>query len=204
MGKPLQRWPKWSEAALQGLAFWIGHRHSLYPHYPLGESALVAETCNLLFANLEPEQELYCEQQYTDLLPKTAWPRDYGIRSRADLVVVNRPSHADPVDIAKNLYAVIEVKRATAPKAQIDQDLKRLAVVKHARPRVRAFLFVVAEAHRPKRFTIAEGRAWRKDFDIQGANAHYRVRRACKAAAAFTGKESAHYACLIEVYRGRV
>lgn len=205
MGEPLDRWPAWSEKALQGLAFWIGHRHALYPNYPLGESALIAETCNLIFANLGPGEVLLCERQYTQLMPEGAWPRDQGARSRADLTVVSGLTHSQ-AEVQASLHgylsAVIEVKRASAPKAQIDQDLKRLAIFKHANPTVRALLFVVAEAHRPRRFVAPEGRAIRGKSDIPGQNAHYRVRRACKAAAAFSGKESAHYACIIEVFPG--
>lgn len=205
MGEPLDRWPAWSEKALQGLAFWIGHRHALYPNYPLGESALVAEACNLIFANLEAGQVLLCERQYTQLMPEGSWPREQGARSRADLTVVTGLTHAQAeaqVSLQGHLFAVIEVKRASAPKAQIDQDLKRLALFKHQNPTVRALLFVVAEAHRPKRFVAPEGRALLGKNDIPGANAHYRVRRACKAAAAFSGKETAHYACIIEVFIG--
>lgn len=38
---------KFLEDALQGLVFWIGHRHSLFYDYPLTEGALIAEICNL-------------------------------------------------------------------------------------------------------------------------------------------------------------
>ena len=206
MGVSLDRWPLWSEKALQGLAFWIGHRHSLYQHYPLGESALVAETCNLIFANLGPGEVLLCERQYTQLMPDGAWPSAHGAKSRADLAVVTGLTHSQAEgqrSLRGYLSAVIEVKRASAPKAQIDQDLKRLAIFKHANPDVRALLFVVAEAQRPKRFVASEGRAILGKNNISGADAHYRVRRACKAAAAFSGKESAHYACIIEVFPGR-
>lgn len=154
MSVSLDRWPIWSEKALQGLAFWIGHRHSLYPNCPLGESALVAETCNLIFANLGPGEVLLCERQYTQLMPDGAWPREQGAKSRADLTVVTGLTHSQAKEqssLLGHLSAVIEVKRASAPKAQIDQDLKRLAILKHANPDVRALLFVVAEAHRPKR-----------------------------------------------------
>lgn len=205
MGKSLDRWPNWSEKALQGLAFWIGHRHALYPNYPLGESALVAEACNLIFANLGPGEVLLCERQYTQLMPDGAWPRDQGARSRADLTVVTGLTHSQAEknpSLGSFLSAVIEVKRASAPRAQIDQDLSRLAILKNANPTVRALLFVVAEAHRPKRFVSPEGKAILGKNDIPGKNAHYRVRRACKAAAAFSGKESAHYACIIEVFTG--
>lgn len=205
MGASLDRWPAWSEKALQGLAFWIGHRHALYPNYPLGESALIAETCNLIFANLGPGEVLLCERQYTQLMPEGAWPGTQGARSRADLTIVTGLTHSEAeaqVSLQGYLSAVIEVKRASAPKAQIDQDLKRLAIFKRANPAVRALLFVVAEAHRPKRFVASEGKAILGKNDISGQDAHYRVRRACKAAAAFSGKESAHYACIIEVFVG--
>jgi hypothetical protein len=205
VGELLDRWPTWSEKALQGLAFWIGHRHALYPNYPLGEAALVAETCNLIFANLGPAEILVCERQYTLLMPDGAWPAQLGAKSRADLVVLSGLSHGEVErqrSLVTNLSAVIEVKRASAPKAQIDQDLKRLAVLKRANPNVRALLFIVAEAHRPKRFVAPEGKAILGKNNIPGEDAHYRVRRACKAAAAFSGKESAHYACIIEVFQG--
>lgn len=205
MGEPLDRWPAWSEKALQGLAFWIGHRHALYPNYPLGESALVAEACNLIFANLGADEVLLCERQYTQLMPEGSWPREQGLKSRADLTVTTGLTHAQAAageSLLGHLSAVIEVKRASAPRAQIDQDLKRLAILKNANPTVRALLFVVAEAHRPKRFVAPEGKAILGKSAIPGQNAHYRVRRACKAAAAFSGKESAHYACIIEVFLG--
>lgn len=205
MGKLLERWPAWSEKALQGLAFWIGHRHSFYPNYPLGESALVAEACNLIFANLGPGEVLLCERQYAQLVRHGAWPSAHGARSRADLVVVTGLSHAQAkahASLQSFLSAVIEVKRASAPKMQIDQDLARLATFKHANPTVRALLFVVAEAHRPKRFVTPEGTAILGKNDIPGQDAHFRVRRVCKAAATFSGKESAHYACIIEVFPG--
>ena len=50
MGATLPERQKWLENALQGLAFWIGHRHSLFNGYPLVEGALVAEACNLIQA----------------------------------------------------------------------------------------------------------------------------------------------------------
>jgi hypothetical protein len=203
MNKSLNRWPTWSEKALQGLAFWIGHRRALYPNYPLGESALIAEACNLIFANLGPGELLLCERQYTQLMPDGMWPVSLGLRSRSDLSVVTglTQSQAEKQSsLREYLSAVIEVKRASAPKRQIDQDLKRLAILKHANPEVRALLFVVAEAYRPQRFVTQEGKAVLGTFNIPGQNAHYRVRRVCKAAASFGSRESAHYACIIEVF----
>ena len=204
MGKTLERWPDWAEKALQGLAFWIGHRHSLYRHYPLLEGALVAETCNLIHANLRHSEALHCEVQYSRLVPDGQWPGSMGVRARADLVVTDQISPI-PGDETRKLMNdarfVIEVKRASAPAAQINEDLKRLAKVQGENARVRAFLFLVSEAARPnQRFVTAEGRATRGLQNIPGTASKYRVRRACKASAAFSGKASAHYACIIEVF----
>jgi hypothetical protein len=202
MGVSLEPWPNWAEQALQGLAFWIGHRHALYRHYPLSEGALVAETCNLIHAHLGDGESLLCEEQYKRLLPTRVLPAGIGSKSRADLVVIDGISAKDAkakATLAEVAVAVVEVKRYSAPKAQIDYDLQRLAMLKLAVPRIRAFLFVVSEAKRPARFVSPDGRAILGETPIPNSNGHYRVRRACKATAAFSGKETAHYACIIEV-----
>ena len=205
MGVELEPWPLWAEQALQGLAFWIGHRHALYRHYPLSEGALVAETCNLVYAHLSDSETLICEEQYRRLVPTGHDLGAVGAKSRADLTVVRGLTAAkikEAPSIAQHVVAVVEVKRASAPKAQIDYDLRRLAMFKAAVPGARALLFVVSEARRPSRFVSAEGRAILGEKPIPGSTAKYRVRRACKASAAFSGKETAHYACIIEVFGG--
>ena len=165
----------------------------------------MAETCNLIYANLDKDKRLLCECQYQDLLPAGHSLEVVRARSRADMVVVRRPTEKQ-VDgtgsLVDNLEAVIEVKRASPGGAQIDNDLQRLAEVKAAVPKVRAFLFVVSEARRPMRFVSRNGRAILGATEIPGAT--YRVRRACKASAAFNGRETAHYACIIELGPNRV
>lgn len=203
MGTKLEPWPSWAEEALQGLAFWIGHRHALYRHYPLSEGALVAETCNLIHAHLGDGESLLCEEQYKRLLTTRQLPAGLGSKSRADLVVIHgiSPKEANAKsNIAEHAAAVVEVKRYSAPKAQIDYDLQRLSILKQSIPTTRALLFVVSEAKRPARFVTPEGRAILGAAPIPGSNGHYRVRRACKATATFSGKETAHYACIIEVF----
>ena len=106
--------------------------------------------------------------------------------------------------LVDNLEAVIEVKRASPGGAQIDNDLQRLAEVKAAVPKVRAFLFVVSEARRPTRFVSPDGRAILGATEIRETSATYRVRRVCKASASFNGRKTAHYACIIEVEPNRV
>ena len=88
MSVNLEQWPAWAEEALQGLAFWIGHRHALYRHYPLSEGALVAETCNLIHNHLKGDELLLCEQPYRRLVPRGMEAKGLGAKSRADLVVV--------------------------------------------------------------------------------------------------------------------
>lgn len=208
MGKRLDSCPTWSQKALQGLVFWIGHRHSLYPNYPLGESALIAEICNLIFTNLgsqnlRSQEVLLCERQYTQLMPPGTWPSRLGLKSRADLVLVHGLTHAQAEQqksLVNHISFVIEVKRASSARGQIDQDLKRLATFKGANPHARAFLFVVSEVRRPKRFVSSNGKAIRRTTTISGTSSHYKIRRVCKAAASFNGKESANYACIIEVF----
>jgi len=48
MTTSLNKRPRWTQRALQGVAYWMGHRRCLYRDYPLSEGALVAEVCNLI------------------------------------------------------------------------------------------------------------------------------------------------------------
>jgi hypothetical protein len=63
MTNDLNKRPRWTQRALQGVAYWMGHRRCLYRDYPLSEGALVAEVCNLIYANLPDHLELHCEVQ---------------------------------------------------------------------------------------------------------------------------------------------
>ena len=73
---------------------------------------------------------------------------------RADLVVAEIPARRGDEPIPK---FIIEVKRASASKAQINADLSRLAAAHRLCPDIRAFLFVISEAKRPSRFVDEEG-----------------------------------------------
>ena len=183
------RLPGWSEAALQGVAYWIGHRRAYYRHHVLTEGAIVAELCNLMNAHLGEHEQLECERLYRDLLssasPKAQAP--WG-EDRLDIAIV-----AD-----RKLLAAVEVKRASATRQLIDRDLKRLSALKRAFPRMRAFLVVVSEATRPSRFVDGHGRALRGQPNVP---APYAVRRVCVASPSASRGNSAHYAVLIEVLR---
>jgi hypothetical protein len=195
MATELEDWPPWADHALQGITYWIGHRRCLYRHYPLAEGALVAEICNLIHANLQ-NQVLNCEVPYTALLSGNTRPSVLRQRARADLVVSERPRKSG--DEPKPKF-IIEVKRASAPKAQINSDLERLAAVRSAHPAIRAFMFIIAEAERPNQFVNKDGASRRGKHSITPSG-HYRVRRTWKAAHSFLKVSRAQYACLLEVY----
>ena len=174
--------PRWASRALQGITYWIGHRRCLYRNYPLGESAIVAEICNLIYANLSDQDELTCEIQYTDLIRGKATPTILTGRARADLVIADQSKTAPEIDPK----FIIEVKRATAARAQVDLDLRRLAEAHSRHPTARTFLFVVAEAGRPKRFVTELGASVRGMQTIPETRAYFRVRRTWKAAHAYS------------------
>lgn len=187
--------PGWAAPALQGLAFWIGHRRALYSDYPLGESALVAELCNLIQRHLPNEKHLRCEVQYAELKVKSEC---LGPLARMDLLVSLRPT---PPETQPTPQVAIEVKRAGSAKALIDSDFKRLAALKAAHPKMRAFLVVVAEASRPKQFVNEQGEAVDKSQPIANTDFRYKVRRVLKASHTFKPDRLHHaqYACLVEV-----
>lgn len=190
-------WPLWAQKALQGVAYWIGHRRCLYRNYPLSEGALVAEVCNLIHANLPDHLVLLCECQYSQFVGSDEKPAELTKRARADLVVAEKAKKKGGKPIPK---FIIEVKRKMAPAAQVNADLRRLAMVRGVRPALRTFLFLISEAQRPARFVDKEGKSFLGKHKIPGSAGYYRVRRTWKAAHAFTKRDRAQYACLIEVY----
>ena len=99
MKSRLKRWPSWTREALQGVTYWIGHRRCLYRDYALSEGALVAEICNLIYANLPDDFVLMCEVQYSRLIGYDERPTELTERARADLVVAEKESGTgtDPV-----------------------------------------------------------------------------------------------------------
>ena len=190
-------WPSWAESGLQGVAFWIGHRRAMYPHYPLSEGALVAELCNLIAGKLSDSHMLKCEVMYATLLGKRQPKADSVLteRARADLVVARRERSGNETPIV-----IIEVKRLSAGDAQLNADLRRLAEARRALPGIKSYLFVIAEAQRPDRFVSVKGSSKRGMTPIPGDKGHYRVRRTFKAAHAFERRERAQYCCLVEVF----
>lgn len=194
-------WPSWLGLALQGLTFWIGHRRCLYKDYPLSEGAFVAELCNLIRANIPDRYKLACEVQYSQLIHRDDRPTQLTERARADLVVYEKVRNGTEVSLLPRY--IIEVKRATAPKNQIDADISRLVEVRAVLPDVKTYLIVVAEAKRPKRFVSSGGVSITTKQQLDGGAGYYKVRRTFKAAHAYTKVEKSQYACLIETFANR-
>ena len=197
--------PGWCNRALQGLAYWIGHRRALYAGQPLTEGAIVAEACNLIYTCLHDNEELLCEVQYSRLI-RGPLPACLGDKSRADLVIVKgaeKVKKKAPDNIQDHISVVIEVKRGPVTKKRIsedlEEDLERLAAFKQRRPNARAFLLLASEAKLPELFVSNDGTAKLGLHHPTGTSYHYRVRRVCKAAHSFRRNKFAHYACIIEV-----
>lgn len=178
------RWddkPKWTEPLLQGLAFWLGYKSQLFRFYPLTEGAIVGEAASLIQANIDSPLRLECEVMYKNLKVKGAG------NTRADFVIYN----------GNKIDSIIEVKRSKSSKTKIDEDFKRLAIYLQQRFTARCFVLLTSQNSRPKKITDKNGKAIRST--ISGDSYVAKVRRVCKAASSFNGKEKAHYTCLIEV-----
>jgi hypothetical protein len=193
----LAKLPVWCAKAAQGITYWTGHRRCLYDDYPLGESAFVAEICNLIFAHLGKDEVLLCEVRYSELAAGGELPECIRPRARADIVVAEAPLQKGAEPLPK---FVVEVKRGSAPKREIDADLRRLVSIRRMIPDYRAFLIVVAEAKRLDRFVTSEGQSVRDTHAIPDDEGHFRVRRTFKAAHAFKSRDTAQYASILEVY----
>ena len=189
--------PWWLKRALLGTCFWMGHRHSLYREYPLGEAAMVAELCNLIFANLPPSLKLVCEVKYSDLLVIPNEKTVFTEKSRVDLCVCGPLTKGD--EPLQKVQYVFEVKRGSASTAAVNDDLRRLLELKRARPKVSAFLLLVSERRLPARFVTPKSFAVKKKLPIPKTDGHCYVRAVMKAVPAVKSLQNAHYACAIEV-----
>ena len=201
MGYRMPERPQFLERALQGLAFWMGHRSALFSEYPLPEAALVSEMCNLIQANLSGEQRLCPEVLYRRIVDIKGTVITKG--ARADLVIMDA-SAPDPYeqDIHHAVQFVFEVKRAASTVAAINEDLQRLyAFKKNCANKARAFLIIASEKKLPTRFVDEKsGQSRLRSHSIPKTSGCYHVRRTVKAAASFERIENANYVCIVEVF----
>jgi hypothetical protein len=165
-----------------------------YREYPLSEGALVSELRSLIQANLPDDLFLKCEITYNKLA------RSIAGRARADIVVANKIEKQKGRFVYSPSF-VMEFKRALAPTREINKDFLRLAALKAARPNVRTFLLVLSEAGRVNRFVDERGKSRVGTQNIpNSSSASFSVQKTLKAAPAFSNRDSAHYASIIEVY----
>ena len=201
MGYYMPEKPAFLERAMQGLAFWIGHRSALFNNYPLPEAALVAEMCNLIQANLDKTQKLCPEILYRRIVNNQE--EILTDQARADLIIL--PTEApDPYknDVSDAVQFVFEIKRASSSKQSIDDDLRRLYAFKQqCQTQARAFLIIASEGKLPERFVDKhKGKSRLHSHEIPETAGCYHVRRTVKAAASFERKETAHYVCIVEIF----
>ena len=180
--------PIWVNPLLQGLAYWIGYKKQLYPHYHLSEGAIVGESTNIIYSNLEKSQKLHCEYTYSKIL-------NYDSEYIADLVITenNKPS------------IVIEIKRLEAGITRITRDFEKLTAIVCSDPNLRCFVLLVCQQKIPKHFVTDKGdsKTGNLKFRAMTGNVDVRVRRTCKSISSFkeNGIAKANYVCLIEVLR---
>jgi len=189
------------ESALQGLAFWIGHRRAYYSSYPLSESALVTEACNLIQAKLPTNLILRPEILYRRVFDATG--TEIPDKARADLVILDS-SAPDPYKsyVGDAVHFLFEVKRGGTSTKLINDDLRRLHAFKSkCRPEARAFFILASESSLPERFVDSEkGESKLHAHPIPGTKGVFHVRRTVKAAASFRNKKTAHYVSIAEVF----
>jgi len=135
--------------ALQGLAFWISYRQTLYRWHLLNEGSLVVEFVNLLNARLakvDSEFKIECESQYED-----------SGRERMDVEITRKDD---------SQVAIIEFKRYLAGPKAIKEDMKKLLNRKNSN--VSCFLVVVSEGKRPEKYVDNYGKAIKGNLNPNG------------------------------------
>jgi hypothetical protein len=209
--KRMDRLPNYVESAVQGLAFWIGHRRCIYPDYDLGEAALVAELANLMQLRLPNDQRLMCEVHHHRFLPTSYLAESLSRSTRADLVVGAYVDGRHKESSKVKPQAVIEVKRWSAEvNLLINRDLVRLCEIKLASPSVRCWLILICQGRLPARFINSNGTARRARLrdGLKKSQCFYKVRRVCMATASslkrdkdLWKKKNSCHCCVIEVFK---
>jgi len=200
--------------AMQGLCYWVAHRHSYYYKHPLPEGAIVAELANLIEGRLPTGQHLFCEIPYKNIFDHKS-KVDYFKESRfsdarMDLLIASEKVSVESVrkhDFGHGSNTVIEVKRGDTLKAPFFQDLLKLAAVKRLSPNISTFLLLVSENKLPSqlKFFANTGRgnavdavATRQKSYVDAIEGDVAIRRVCKAMASSKAKQ-VHTAVLVEV-----
>jgi hypothetical protein len=184
--------PVWIKKSMAGVCFWTGHRQATYRNYPLGESALVAEFCNLLYANRgATDVTVSCEVQFSKLFNSgiTETPN-----RRVDICI-----YSNPTKTLDNLKYLFEIKRYSRGISEIKQDLEKVLLVKQESPRIRAFVVVFSEGKLPKEYVTPKGLTSKKKIPLQTGGFARNI-ATMKAIKLLKSIEKGHFACALEVF----
>jgi hypothetical protein len=185
----------WISWTLQGIPFWVGYQKARDRSSRLKEHVLVDELHKLLNGNRPDGIGVRLEYPFWKITKKI--PRSD--RRKVDLVI-REPYTTQSGKTSHRITTIFEVKLATATDRAIDIDLRRLSILKQARPDCRAFLLVASQRCMPPRFVTSTGKFFTRRLPVPQGAGSYSVVRLYKAAPAFDAREKANYACLIEVF----
>lgn len=171
---------KWLAVPLQGLAYWMGLRDCYFSNYWLGESAIVAELCNLLAARAPSRQGrrmVVAPEHAVAYLEGKPLPKERGRRESVDLALGWRRKGRGGL----TPQLCIDVKRLDGASYKPDLDrLARVRASKKKKPSWRGLVIVTSQGERPDEFMDKNGRALRAVQHTKDGTS-YRVRRICKA-----------------------
>ena len=189
--------PQWIVSPMQGLAYWMGYNRALHPNNDVLEGAYT-NAFHGLFKSAAPSRfVLFNNEGYRHFVHPDCFGDVITRRSHADMVIYESVTVSESLGELRPV-AVLEVKRGAASRLSLIDDLKRLGRVHSVHQRLRAFLLVVSERHRPPMFVNPEGNAETQPIIIQGVDCIFNVRRVCKSAYGFEAVDHSDYVCLVE------
>ena len=156
--------PEYIENAMQGLAYWIGYKKSLYHYYSLSESATVTEFCSLLQAGLNNNEYVLCERQYSNFFTQTPEGLE---NKRIDITIVEiskndtenfEKSFSTPKNKKENGFlkdcakVVFEVKLLDSPDSLKKEDYKRLKKIKEENKNIITYFLLISENNLPQKY----------------------------------------------------
>jgi hypothetical protein len=126
---------------------------------------------------------------------------EVGAKARVDLSIWERYRPQNSHGHRQRPRYAIELKRASAAKSLIDQDLRRLAYIVEEGEGVRAILCLASEGKRPRRFVTTKGVRSIAEIPLSGTKCVYQVIEVRKASDVYGNRDRGHYCCAIEVYQ---
>lgn len=191
MPKPKKYREKWIDPLLQGLTFWVGYKHQLYPHHHINEGAIQSEAALLIQANRYDGDKLYCEKSYSEIVSSNHNSGKNDVR--ADIYIEKK-------DGSK---IIIEIKRYPN-KAGISKDFKKMLDLRNSVNKVdiKCYLLLVGEGKLPLNFVDKNKGTAKRGKIIHEDEFILKVRRVCKSTSSFKENKfmkKANYACLIEL-----